>query len=319
MITVGDLKGEQRVRDAVGREPSDSSFCEILDAGVRRLMQMAEWDDAIQDYCFNVCGRCIYVPPEIKHILGVQIDHVPGQVFNRVFSYIPNGPGGWMPAARGLIDRGNQQVFITQTACPSGLVIVADECEDVGAHLRVQALDAYNRPIIGSTGHPFLEFNLGESQGHIHETRNVARIVQVTKTQTRGNVYVYLLDAVAEQPADLVASIQPWQTSAEYRMYELAGPLDPGAGAQVRLHARRRHTKLYHDDQAVLVDSVDAIVAVVRLQKAIDGRDTEGANLYRSEVLLNLRELSQQANYRQERRMSFAPGPRLGNFRKMGR
>ena len=323
MLLVSQLKNEPRVASAARFAPDSLQFLTAIDGAVRRLMQMAEWDSAIQEYCFTACERCIFVPPEVKRILGVQINRIPGRIFNRVFSYIPNGPGGWAPGARGLIDRGTRSLFLTETSCPSGLVVISSQCEDVGAHVRVQGLDSANQPVISSTGKPFIEFDLGleGGQGHVYDLPSFSKITQVTKTVTRGHVFVYLLDSVLEQPADLVTHILPWQTSADYRMYEVSG-IDPeeGEGIEVRLHARRGHVPLTHDDQAVMVDSVDAIVACLKMQDAIDNRDTEAASLFRAEVLNNLRELSLSENYRQERRVEFDPVMRLGGARqKMGR
>lgn len=322
MLLVSQLKNEPRVLSAARSAPDSPQFMSAIDGAVRRLLQMAQWDSAVQDYCFTACERCIFVPPEVQRIIGVQINRVPARVFNRVFSYIPNGPGDWAKGARGLVDRGTRSLFLTQTSCPSGLVVISSECEDTGAHVRVQGLDSANQPVISSTGKPFIEFDLGGAggQGHVYDLPSFSKITQVTKTVTRGHVFVYLLDHVLEQPADLVTHILPWQTSADYRMYEVSG-VNPeeGEGIEVKIHARRGHVPLTHDDQAVMVDSVDAIVACLKMQEAIDNRDTEAAGLFRAEILNNLREISLSDTHRQERRVEFDPIMRFSGFRKMGR
>lgn len=317
MLTVGQLKEDPIVAEAALATGSDPRFLVVVNRAVETLMRMGDFTDALQEYCFNSCHKCIYVPPEIVAIRRVRINGRPARVFDRVFQYIENGPAGsdWC-GPEALVDKGTSLFFFDQPDCPQHIQIVTDECEDDGKWLRISGIDAYNRPVIGPAGKPFVEFNLGSGQAQSFTTTGFRELTDVSKSITRGNVYIYQIDPSTEQVGNLLTVIHPWQTVPEYRRYEVKGTGD--GEFSVTMLAKRRHVPLYHDNQAVFVDSREAIIAALNYNRALDSRDSEGMQLYRTEIDRIMLDLRRNQDDGQTRRFEFSRGVRFAGFRRLG-
>lgn len=318
MLTVGQLRENPLVTEAAGSDGTSARFLTILNRAVETLMEMGDFDEALQEYCFDSCHKCVYVPPEIKSIRKARVNGRVSGVFNRVFQYQPNGPGGatWCGPSI-LVDKGPAQFFYDQPECPSHLLIVTDECEDAGKWLRIAGTDIYNRPVVSpTTGKPYIEFDLGAGKAQFFEAKGFTKLATVAKAQTRGNVYIYEFLPELNQTGNLLTLILPWQQNPEYRKYLVNGVGD--GEFSVEILAKRRHVPLYHDAQAVLIDSTNAVIAAIQYNRALDNRDMEGMQVYRSEISRIMLDLRRDVEDGQERRVSFNPIARTGHFRRLG-
>lgn len=318
MLTVGQLRENPLVTEAAGSDGTSARFLTVLNRAVETLMEMGDLDETLQEYCFDSCHKCIYVPPELKSLRKARINGRPAGVFNRVFRYQPNGPGSneWCGLSS-LVDKGPAQFFNDQPECPSHLLIVTDECEDSGKWLRIAGLDSYNRPVIApATGKPYVEFDLGAGQAQFFEAATFTKLTTVTKSQTRGNVYVYEFLPELNQSGNLITLVLPWQQNPEYRKYQVNGVGD--GEFSVEILAKRRHVPLYHDAQAVLIDSTNAIIAAIQYNRALDNRDMEGMGVYRAEISRIMLDLRRDVEDGQERRVTFNHIARTGLFRRLG-
>jgi hypothetical protein len=318
MLTVGQLRENPLVTEAAGSDGTSARFLTVLNRAVETLMEMGSLDEALQEYCFDSCHKCIYLPPEIKAIRKARVNGRVAGVFNRVFQYQPNGPAEAQWCGREiLVDKGPAQFFNDQPGCPAHLLIVTDECEDAGKWLRITGLDINNRPVISpTTGKPYVEFDLGAGKAQFFEAAGFSTITGVTKSQTRGNVYVYEFYPELQQSGNLLTLVLPWQQSPEYRKYQVNGVGD--GEFSVTLLAERRHVPLYHDAQAVLIDSTNAIIAGIQYNRALDNRDMEGMGVYRTEISRIMLDLRRTIEDGQERRVTFNPVARTGHFRRLG-
>ena len=301
MLTVGQLRENQLVTEAAGSDGTSARFLTILNRAVETLMEMGDFNEALQEYCFDSCDKCIYVPPELKRIQKARVNGRVAPVFNRVFQYQPNGPGNatWCGPSI-LVDKGPAQFFNDQPGCPAHLLILTDECEDAGKWLRIAGTDINNRPVISpTTGKPYIEFDLGAG-----------------KAQFRGNVYIYEFYPELQQSGNLLTLILPWQSNPEYQKYLVNGVGD--GEFSVEILAKRRHVPLYHDAQAVLIDSTNAIIAAIQYNRALDNRDAEGMGVYRTEISRIMLDIRRDTEDGQERRVSFNPIARTGLFRRLG-
>lgn len=317
MLTVGQLRENQLVTEAAGSDGTSARFLTVLNRAVETLMEMGDMDEALQEYCFDSCHQCIFVPPEIKAIRKARINGRPAGVFSRVFQYQSNGPGEaqWCGPSI-LVDKGIAQFFHNQPECPTHLLIVTDECEDVGKWLRITGIDINNRQIVSPAGKPYVEFDLGAGKAQFFEATGFREITGVSKSITRGNVYIYQFLPELQQAGDLITLIQPWQTTPEYRKY-LANGVGDGEFS-VTILAKRRHVPLYHDAQAVLVDSTNAIIAAIQYNRALDNRDMEGVAVYRGEISRIMLDLRRDIDVDQQRRVEFNPIARTGLYRRLG-
>lgn len=320
MITVGTARYDQAIIRAASLQPTDPKIIAAIDRGQRFIVGHGNFADTEQEYCFNIRNGCIFVPPEVKAIVDVQLLGSHSQMFGQAFFYLDNGPRSTRTAGLGLVDRGPTTVF-AQPECPTGLMLIADACENQNPvpWIDIVAKDEYDRPIITedqNTKVKYSSIRLPIVNGKVfkYPVANVTTIESITKPVTLGAIHLFQYNPANDSAGPLIASLAPYDITPSWRRYEVTG--GPMSG-QVRVLAKRRHMPLYSDNQTLMIDDLEATGYAIMHLNALDGRDFEGAKEYLEALNRRLQSRENELHRNDERRVEFDMPTRFNTFPRL--
>lgn len=319
MLTVAQARNDSAIRNAARLDSADPRIIAAIDRGQRVLMGWGNWADTVQEYQFNAVNGCIFTPPEIQSILFAQVTGQASEVFSQSFFYLPNGPVCPEGADPGVVDRGPVQV-LTQPACPSGLLVISDSCEmEPDLWVDIVARDSAGRHITTEKGgvvRPYISIPLTDGKANVYPIDNVMFVDQVTKPLTKSAVHVYAFNNACHTMGNLITSLAPHDMTPSWRKYQVTGC---DGNACVRVLAKRRHTPLYHDAQALIVDDIEALAGAISYYIALEGGNLEGAALFRDSTLERLRLREREMRGSEVPRLRFPKGVGTTAFRRLRR
>lgn len=318
MFTLSQARNSAAILAASRMAADDPALVRLIDRAVDLLMVKGDWEGTTQEYCFYTCGGCIYVPEEITGIRGVQINGRPARRFTRPFDYLATSPGRYGAKGDALTDRGVRQI-LTQPACCTGLMAVTTRPENDDAYVEVIARDASGHPITerrddGVLYQSLRRYFYGEQFAVFDEP--IRYVDAVVKTSTQGVVSLHEYNAQYHDVGNLIAQVLPFQTSPEYRQYEVS-TLEAGQEADVYVLAKRKHVPLYDDAQALAITQAEAIGYAIRHLLALDDEDLRGSEYYLAKAKELLGEQVQDVEDGAEVRMNFDKRITLGGARRL--
>lgn len=320
MLTAGQARQDPAINRAAALQPADPRILEVINRAQRFILGHGGYADAEQEYCFKISNGCIFVPPEIRAILDVQIMGGHAEMFDKTFFYLDNGPRSPQGSGLGLVDRGPVSIF-TQPTCPTGLMVIADACEKQTPvpWVSIVAKDQAGRRIVTkdeASGELFQSIRLPLVNGKVfrYPTANVMTVEQITKPPTLGAVHVFQYDPACDNVGPLVASLAPHDTSPSWRKYEVAG--GPVSG-RVRVLARRQHTPIYHDDQPLIVDDAETLAYAILHVQSLDGGAFDSAKEYLAAMERRIKTRDDELHKGDERRIEFHMPTRPTSFPRL--
>lgn len=319
MITVGQARNDTAILNAANYDAADPRVVKEIDRAQRLVLGWGNWTDSVQEYCFTAVNGCIFLPPEIQSIQQVQVLGAASSVFDQSFTYLDNGPRSVEGAAPGVIDRGPAVTF-TQPTCPTSVMLVADSCERLtDAWVNIVARDQAGRVITTEQDGailPYLRLPLVDGRTFPYPVNNIMFVDQITKPLTAGAVHIFEYNVETHNVGNLIASLAPHDTTPAWRRYEVTGCC---GNARVRVLAKRKHAPLYHDEQALMIDDLDAIALAIKHAKASDAGELDKASYFENAARARLALREKEIRGPSKPRVEFAMPVVTTKFRRLRR
>ena len=273
---------------------SDPMVLSVINEAMEILTVKADISRMLIRYIrFYAYGNIIAMPRMVDKILEATICGSHSEVHSKWYEFMSNGPGRALEDGSGyqdFIDRGESCTIydIPETISPTNLLIYSDCIEDEDATITIRGLDETGREVFvnGTIGEELLLRAHAEdidSIGGILTNNKFSKILSITKTATKGYIY---LDTFSTETAERfhLATYHPNETAPSFRRYSLKGwNYDSGAektGVIVDALVRLRHVPLVNDSDVPLLQNVSAIKKMVQAINFYDSGEVKSGTAY---------------------------------------
>jgi hypothetical protein len=271
MLQVSDVWAD--ARSIFGKCAEEQTYQWLSDA-IDLLVTKGEWDPtrAYVDLCCP--GQEVSLPSEVETPLAVLIDGQPSLAHDELFQFHLNGPGdNWHPCNYSWINQGTWPTF-QDLPGPRRLWATSTSEADVGLSMTIYGEDSSGATLCESE--PSQDGMLIPIQhGPAALSIPVNRITRIVKPRTAGRIKIFAVDysnARCNPTGTLVADMQYWETTPQYRRIRLARP-----ARAVRMLFRRRTFRVSKQTDLIPLHHRLALVVAMQAVKSYrDNRYDEG-------------------------------------------
>lgn len=278
--TVAQAKAS-RIPICLNLSASDSRFLPFLNAGMERLLHEGHWWGTTQKYTVSLTNQLMSLPPQFATIETVAVSRGVISVRDLWYEFAEAGWGVRSDSDLSnnqAIFRGNFPVFSDLVAPGKKLRFQCDVAADIGKTVLALGVDDNGNRIRTQQGGVWADgelITLAQSPGTL-STNNFAKLTDIQKPVTAGQVWLYEWDGVVNRP---IGQYQYFETNPHYPRYLL--PVIPNNATTVDLIGKMAFIPVVNDTDYLLIGHLEALrLACMAIKEEEDG------NLDRAAILM---------------------------------
>jgi hypothetical protein len=280
-----------------------------INEAIQRLILKPEMMDSprlLHTVRISVCNREFALPRGVEKIIGVNINGVPTNVFNRMYQFMSSGPGDidyrtWASMYTDLMDLGEapfQFSIPPNEGAGYRLVAYSTSMNDMNVPLKLRGFGVQGKDVSESLLlNVFANGTEGTIEGswdsQIISASAFRDLTAVSKPITSGYVTLYAVDTATNEMW-IVGQYHPSDTLPMFRRYRITNKncdtSSDRACTNLLALVLCGYTKLTEDDDIVPIDNLPALKNMIIAIEAENSGDLNKATVYESNAVRLLSE-----------------------------